>query len=155
MAWSLIGEGPRSITPRGCEGPVHPRALARGANGMEHILELMIGKLLEHGAWGFLVGWLIFQNYKKDIQLTVYFELIDKLQERRASERERNAEVMMASSAANLRLSDAVNSMSGTSKDVVNRIDDCTNAINEAANKISGLQSTIMTDIQNRGRRRV
>lgn len=122
---------------------------------MEHVLEMFVAKLLEHGPWGIIVGWLMFQNYRKDCQLESHLGSIEKIQERRAQEREKNSDVMMASSAALVRLSDAVNGMSEDAKDSSDRLGASITALNEVSNKLAGLQSTIMTDIQNRGRRRV
>lgn len=82
---------------------------------MEQIIPLILAKLLEHGAWGILIILLGYANWRQDQTIKRMVgsqqeaaKALDTIQERRADERARNAEVMAGQSASLIRLSDAV-----------------------------------------------
>lgn len=126
---------------------------------MEKAIELFITKLLEHGPWGLAVAWLMYQNYRANDQLSKYIASISDIQERRATEREKSAEVMVTTAAANIKLADAVNTLSSqveeTGDTIGHKVDGCSSAITAHSEKLVALQTTVNNDIQNRGRKRV
>lgn len=75
---------------------------------MEEALRAIVAKLLEHGPWGVMIIWLAYNNWQLNQKIGEEQKVREAVQERRSQEREKNAEVMAAASAAQIRVADAI-----------------------------------------------
>jgi hypothetical protein len=125
---------------------------------MEHILELVVSKLLEHGPWGLLVGLLGYLNWRQGQNLEKAVQALFDLHDKRATESGKNVEALTTAAAASIKLSDAIKTMSDKVEEagdtVAHKLDGCTNVIQVQGEKFVELRTIIASDIQNRGRAR-
>lgn len=122
---------------------------------MEEMIATFIGKLLEHGAWGFLVAWLMYSNLLLNKKLDASGASMEAMLLRHAEQREKSAEVMTASAAAMIKVSEAVKILSDQVDGLRDVVVGVTAVATTMGERLSTLQTMLLNDINSKRGRRV